>query len=171
MKQVPVQIIGPFRRISKQRLQEVKEIILNIVEPESNRGFLMTVSNEQSFYVLTAMINKPMNPPIAIDLLKNLLDTLGVKLEKVVITEFIEPNYHALVYLDYLGQKLTLGARPTDAITLAFRYNGLIFANEDLLMEGEIIPVTSSINLSSNLTAEEDLDWLRNLDPKKLPQA
>jgi len=57
--------------------------------------------------------------PMTHDLLKNLLDDLGVTLERVVVTELQDSTFFAELHLDRGGAKQQLSSRPSDAIALA----------------------------------------------------
>lgn len=73
--------------------------------------------------------------PMTHDLLKNLLDELGVSLERVVVTELQDSTFFAELHLDRDGAKQQLSSRPSDAIALAARTGSPIFAEESVLDE------------------------------------
>jgi len=73
--------------------------------------------------------------PMTHDLLKNLLDELGVTLERVVVTELQDSTFFAELHLDRAGAKQQLSSRPSDAIALAARTGSPIFAEETVLDE------------------------------------
>jgi len=73
--------------------------------------------------------------PMTHDLLKNLLDELGVTLERVVVTELQDSTFFAELHLDRGGAKQQLSSRPSDAIALAARTGSPIFAEEAVLDE------------------------------------
>lgn len=73
--------------------------------------------------------------PMTHDLLKNLLDELGVSLERVVVTELQDSTFFAELHLDRDGAKQQLSSRPSDAIALAARTDSPIFAEEAVLDE------------------------------------
>lgn len=73
--------------------------------------------------------------PMTHDLLKNLLDELGVTLERVVVTELQDSTFFAELHLDRSGEKQQLSSRPSDAIALAARTGSPIFAEEVVLDE------------------------------------
>ncbi len=73
--------------------------------------------------------------PMTHDLLENLLDELGVSLERVVVTELQDSTFFAELHLDRDGAKQQLSSRPSDAIALAARTGSPIFAEEAVLDE------------------------------------
>ena len=77
--------------------------------------------------------------PMTHDLLKNILEEVGVHIERVVITELREGTYYATIQMSRNGSSYEVSSRPSDAIALAVRVNVPIFANEDVLSEASII--------------------------------
>jgi bifunctional DNase/RNase len=73
--------------------------------------------------------------PMTHDLLKNLLDELGVTLERVVVTDLQDSTFFAELHLDRDGAAQQLSSRPSDAIALAARTGSPIFAEEAVLDE------------------------------------
>ena len=77
--------------------------------------------------------------PMTHDLLKNILEEIGVHIERIVITELREGTYYATIQMPRNGSSYEVSSRPSDAIALAVRVNVPIFANEDVLTEASII--------------------------------
>jgi bifunctional DNase/RNase len=73
--------------------------------------------------------------PLTHDLLCNILETLGVSISRVVVTQLVEDTYHAQITLIADGEdgEQQIDARPSDAIALALRAQSPIFATDDLL--------------------------------------
>ncbi|NIM05658.1 MAG: hypothetical protein GTO55_05580, partial [Armatimonadetes bacterium] len=59
--------------------------------------------------------------PFAHDLLMGVCETLGAKVEKVVIDDLWNGTYYAKLHLSLDGETLSIDARPSDAIALALR--------------------------------------------------
>jgi uncharacterized protein len=77
--------------------------------------------------------------PMTHDLLKNVLEEVGVRVERIVITELREGTFYAIIQLQQNGSRYEVSSRPSDAIALAVRVNVPIFANEDVLSEASIL--------------------------------
>jgi hypothetical protein len=68
--------------------------------------------------------------PLTHDLLKDVVEALGARLESVLITELRDGVYYAdLKFAD----GTSVSARPSDAIALAIRASALIYAEEAVL--------------------------------------
>lgn len=71
--------------------------------------------------------------PLTHNLLKNLLDLLGAKVQKVVITDIKEGTFYALLYLEHGGEIHKVDARPSDAIALALAFQAPIYIDLRLI--------------------------------------
>jgi bifunctional DNase/RNase len=77
--------------------------------------------------------------PMTHDLMKNVLEEVGVNVERIVITELRDGTFYAIIQMSRDGSKYDISSRPSDAIALAVRVNVPIFANEDVLSEASIV--------------------------------
>jgi uncharacterized protein len=77
--------------------------------------------------------------PMTHDLLKNVLEEVGVLVERIVITELRDGTFYAIIQLQQNGSRYEVSSRPSDAIALAVRVNVPIFANEEVLSEASIV--------------------------------
>ena len=71
--------------------------------------------------------------PMTHDLFRDVLVTLGVTLERVLITELREGTYYAELHLVQGTERSVVSSRPSDAIALAARLGAPIFAEDDLI--------------------------------------
>ena len=83
--------------------------------------------------------------PMTHDLLKNILEKVGVGFEKVMVTEMKDNTYYAFIYLANGKNPLQIDSRPSDAIALALRFHRPIFVAASLfntaVPSGEAHPV------------------------------
>jgi hypothetical protein len=74
--------------------------------------------------------------PLTHDLMKSVLERLGVALRRVVIEDLREATYYARIVLVRSGEEVEIDSRPSDAIALAVRFGQPIFVAAALL-EGQ----------------------------------
>src|SRR5919199_3116050 len=77
--------------------------------------------------------------PMTHDLMKNVLEEIGVNVERIVITELREGTFYAVIQMALNGTRYEISSRPSDAIAIAVRVNVPIFANEEVLTEAAIV--------------------------------
>ena len=82
----------------------------------------------------------PTPRPMTHDLMRDLLEDLGARVECIVVTELRERTFFAEVRMIMAGKRHTVSARPSDAVALAVRVGCPIFAEEELLdSEGVVL--------------------------------
>src|ERR1051326_9234980 len=81
--------------------------------------------------------------PLTHDLMKQLIERLGARLTRVVISELRDNTYFATLNLEGPGgQELPVDARPSDAIALALRLHGPILVSDELFAKAAAAPAT-----------------------------
>jgi bifunctional DNase/RNase len=77
--------------------------------------------------------------PMTHDLIKSVLEEVGVTIERIVITELRETTFYATLEMARDGATYSVSSRPSDAIALAVRSGVPIFAAPDVLSDAGII--------------------------------
>lgn len=77
--------------------------------------------------------------PMTHDLMKNVLEEVGIQVERILVTELREGTFYAEIEMSRDGTKYSVSSRPSDAIALAVRIGTPIFAHEDVLTEASIL--------------------------------
>ncbi|MBO8142134.1 MAG: bifunctional nuclease family protein [Firmicutes bacterium] len=103
--------------------------------------------------------NKPQRP-MTHDLLKNILDQLNAKVERVVISDLKEEVYYARLQLKTEKGVVDIDARPSDAIALALRADAPIYVTEEVAARAVI----------SNKKTDDEMEqfrrFLENVKPE-----
>ena len=93
--------------------------------------------------------------PMTHDLLRDVLQSLAVQVERVVVTELKEGTFYAELTLTREGgEPVTVSSRPSDAIALAARLGTPIYADEAVLEE-------AAIEVSEEDEQEEEVEKFR----------
>jgi uncharacterized protein len=78
--------------------------------------------------------------PMTHDLMKDLLDEIGARVDRIVVTELRDRTFFAEIHLSQNGTSKVVSSRPSDAIALAVRVGTAIFAAESVLEEAGYPP-------------------------------
>ena len=98
--------------------------------------------------------------PMTHDLLKNVIEDLQGRVERVVVSDVKDGTYYAIIHLSVRGDAVAIDARPSDAIALALRTKAPVFAEEHVIEHAKPSePVTSEVE------TERLQKWLESLDP------
>jgi bifunctional DNase/RNase len=99
--------------------------------------------------------------PMTHDLMKNLLEETGIRVDRIVITELRDGTFYAVIQMQANGSTYEVSSRPSDAIALAVRVNVPVFANEDVLTEASIV-----IRDDEEQEVEKFREFLDNVEPE-----
>jgi uncharacterized protein len=94
--------------------------------------------------------------PLTHDLFAAALDQLGVRVERVVISELADETYHARIHLEHDGERVEVDARPSDAIALAVRVEVPILADEDVLAQAALAADPDEVTAEDPDAAPDD---------------
>lgn len=100
--------------------------------------------------------------PMTHDLIQNLLDDLGVSLEKVTITELRDGVFFAELELHGHDGVHTVSSRPSDAIAMAARTGSPIFASDDVLAEAGYLETEDDDEPADPVQSEEVVEQFRD---------
>ena len=104
--------------------------------------------------------------PMTHDLFREVLDDLGVSLEKITVTELKEGVFHAELELNGRDGVHTISSRPSDAIALAARTGSPIYAAEDVLDEAGYLEEPEVEEAEEAEVVEQFKDFLDSVNPE-----
>ena len=104
--------------------------------------------------------------PMTHDLFREVLDDLGVSLEKITVTELREGVFHAELELNGRDGVHTISSRPSDAIALAARTGSPIYAAEDVLDEAGYLEEPEVEETEEAEVVEQFKDVLDSVNPE-----
>jgi bifunctional DNase/RNase len=107
--------------------------------------------------------------PMTHDLFVDVLGTVGVALQRVVVTEIRDHTYYAELHLQTPGGAKTVSSRPSDAIALAVRTGSEIFASDELLdavgQDAAIVAILDA-DESEETIMDEFRDFIESINPE-----
>jgi uncharacterized protein len=113
--------------------------IVLLQERDGERYLPIWIGNAEAAAIAFALQGIVTARPLTHDLMKNVLEELGVRVERIVITELKDGTFYAVIEMAQNGSRYEISSRPSDAIALAVRVNVPIFANEEVLTEASIV--------------------------------
>ncbi len=79
--------------------------------------------------------DEPPPRPLTHELFGSVLDTLGVRIERIVVSALRNDTFIGRLYLVQDGQQYDVDTRPSDGIALAVQKNAPIYVDEEVLNE------------------------------------
>jgi bifunctional DNase/RNase len=80
--------------------------------------------------------------PMTHDLLKSVLDGLGVTVRQVIVNDLKDNTFFAVIELNSNGAVINIDSRPSDAIALALRVNAPIFVAENVVAQAKSVEIS-----------------------------
>ena len=77
--------------------------------------------------------------PLTHDLLRSVIDSLGVTIVSIVVSDLKSDTFYAKIILSVDGEQLEIDSRPSDALALAVRADVPIYADEAILDKAGIL--------------------------------
>lgn len=100
--------------------------------------------------------------PLTHDLFHSVLEELGARVNRVLISDLRENTFFAQLFLDIDSREVSIDSRPSDAIALALRSSAPIFVLSAVLESAK------ALNIEGDDDSENIKKWFENIDPDDL---
>lgn len=125
--------------------------ILLLKEIDGNDTLPIWIGKPEADSIALALGKVATPRPLTHDLIKNVINSLKLKITRIVVTEIHDNTYYALIHVTDGKKEVTIDSRPSDAVAVALRLNTPIFVEEGIL---------------EKRSADELEEWLKNLKPE-----
>jgi bifunctional DNase/RNase len=138
--------------------------IMILKDMEGDKTVPIWIGLLEATAIASELENIKFSRPMTHDLMKNLMDHLGVKLAKVEICDLRDNTFFALMYMILQGKEFSVDARPSDAIALALRAEAPIYVEEQVILKSKDV----DLGTKEEIQTEESKKWtdiLESLSP------
>ncbi len=116
--------------------QENNAPVLLLKDLISPRYITMRIGPFEAMAILMSLHGETPPRPMTHDLMKNMLDRLGCRLDRVVLVDMVNGVFYADLWVRLPSGKIRkVDARPSDSVALALRTGSPIFIEDDLFEE------------------------------------
>ncbi|ALJ19437.1 bifunctional nuclease family protein [Microbacterium sp. No. 7] len=129
------------------------------------------IGAQEAASILVAVEGAATARPLAHDLMRTMLETLGASVEHVEVTRIDGGTYYAEVTLHAAGVSHRIDARPSDAVALACRTGAAIFVADAVLDEAGVVDVITdgddadADEPGAEINVDEFRRFLEDVDP------
>lgn len=122
-----------------------KTPVLLLQETEGEgRTLPIFIGTPEAAAIAYALQGVDMPRPLTHDLIRDLLQTLDVSVERVVITELRSSTYFAELQLRRGEERSVVSSRPSDAVAVAVRTGCRLYVSDDVMdSEGVLLAIES----------------------------
>lgn len=135
--------------------------IVILKDPEDRRALPIWVGIFEANAIALELEKVSTPRPMTHDLLKNILDGLGITVQQITVNDLKENTFYATIDLNYNGSVVSIDSRPSDAIAIALRMNAPIFVAENVVAQAKNIEVSEEKE-----ETDKWKEWLENLKPE-----
>lgn len=144
-------------------------------ELSGNRRFSVMIGEPEAQSIAMKLNNKKSPRPLTHDLINNILNVFGSKLEKILIYNMISDVFYSELHIRKGDEVIIVDARTSDAVALAVRSDAPIYINADILdIVGTVIESTNEkaeeqeVEVNAEDLTPEELDLLNEVDLEEL---
>jgi bifunctional DNase/RNase len=139
--------------------------IVLLKESEGERYLPIWIGPVEATAIALGMQGIETQRPMTHDLMRDLLQGLGISVDRIVITELREGTFYAEIQMSQNGDSVSVSSRPSDALALAVRMNLTIFADEAVIEEASI-----AVKDEDEPDAEQEVERFREFLEQVTPE-
>lgn len=147
-----------------------KSPIMILKEVSGERTLPIWIGIHEAHAIASELEGIKLSRPMTHDLFKNILESLGIEVNRIEISDLKSNTYYALIYFTHKGNEISIDARPSDAIALSLRFKTPIYVAEEVINKSAQIDV----KIEPADKSEQEKRWqeiLEKLDPEDLGKA
>ena len=129
------------------------------------RQLSIFIGNPEATAIAFALEGVDTPRPLTHDLFCDVLDEVGVDLERVVINELRDTTYFATLQLRTAAGSVHVSSRPSDAVALAVRTGCPIFAEDEVLEDAGYVDEVEA-EMSPDDVVEEFRHFIDTVSPE-----
>ncbi len=138
-----------------------KAPILILRDEEQGRTVPIWIGIFEATSILSRLEGVTPPRPMTHDLLKNVIESLGGHLEKVIIHDLRNNTYIAKLVIEFGERLVEVDSRPSDAIALALRMNSPVYMEEEIIEKSKVVVEKSE---SEEEESEDRERWRKILE-------
>lgn len=120
--------------LSRIFIREMTDLqFIELQEVDGDRSFPIAIGLPEAQAIERRLKGITPPRPQTHDLLANVIERLGGRLERIEINELADNTFFARIVVDQDGEEIEIDSRPSDAIALGVANNIPIFVDESVL--------------------------------------
>lgn len=152
MVRMKVKVVG----LEQQTLNPVV-----IITDTDETGYIpILIGPSEAYAISQGLEGQKLPRPMTHDLLHNVVEAMGAKVERIVIHDLKDETYYARIQLKTVQGPKDIDARPSDAIALALRSEAPIYISDEIAARAVIA------NRAVDDEMEEFRRFLEDLSPE-----
>lgn len=135
--------------------------IVVLHDKDNRRALPIWIGSAEASAIIRKIENLAVVRPMTHDLIPDIIEKTGFKLDKVEINDVEEETYYAKLFLSKDGETVEIDSRPSDAIAVAIRVDAPIFVSANVLANGSV----STDSAKDEEEAQEFKQFVQSIKP------
>ncbi|MBO7673089.1 bifunctional nuclease family protein [bacterium] len=135
--------------------------IVVLHDKDNRRALPIWIGSAEASAIIRKIENLAVVRPMTHDLIPDIIEKTGCKLEKVEINDVEEETYYAKLFITKDGETIEIDSRPSDAIAVAIRVDAPIFVSANVLANGSV----STDSAKDEEEAQEFKQFVQSIKP------
>lgn len=136
--------------------------IVVLHDTDNRRALPIWIGSAEASSIIRKIENLSVTRPMTHDLILNIVEKTGYKIEKVEINDVEKDTYYATIFLKTKNdESVEIDSRPSDAIAVAMRANAPIYVTAKVLSSGSV----STDSAKDAQEAEEFKSFIQDIKP------
>jgi bifunctional DNase/RNase len=107
--------------------------IIILKEVDGDKTLPIWIGLLEATAIASELENIKFSRPMTHDLIKNMMELLEIKVVNIEVSDLKDNTYFALIHLEHMGKKVSVDARPSDALAIALRAEAPIYVAESVV--------------------------------------
>ena len=128
---------------------------------DNRKALPIWIGSAEASAIIRKIENISVSRPMTHDLIIQIVEQLGGKIDRIEINDVEKETYYANIYLVKGDEELVIDARPSDAIAIAIRVDAPIYVTANVLANGSV----SCDAAKDEEEAQEFRDFIQSIKP------
>lgn len=138
--------------------------IVLLKDSSDRRALPIFIGQDQARAIISVLEGQQTPRPLTHDLIANIFDIWGMKVEKIIIHALKDNTFYAILAMSQGKVKKEIDCRPSDAISIALRTGSSIWVLEEVVADASI-PVDQD---ADDAERKAFRDFVSDLSPNEL---
>ncbi len=136
--------------------------IVVLHDKENRKALPIWIGSAEASAIIRKIENLTVARPMTHDLIINIIEKTGYKIDKIEINDVEKETYYATIFLrGEDDQLIEIDSRPSDAIAVAIRVDAPIFVTANVISNGSV----STDSAKDEAEAQEFKEFIQSIKP------
>lgn len=112
--------------------------IVVLHDMDNRKALPIWIGSAEASAIIRKIENIAVTRPMTHDLIIQIVEKMGGKIDRIEINDVEKETYYANVYVTKQDEEIVIDARPSDAIAIAIRVDAPIFVTANVLANGSV---------------------------------